>query len=129
MVNIFMGQGISPTTVYDYPFERVKDEFFIATDNFHFDFPWYGANSICVIVPKGIDVKVDEFGHCSIYDFNDFSVYGSNFLPVFNDMAIPGIKDMLRKKRVEENNFIKESEAKDKIIAKSLELHPTRHPR
>ncbi len=72
------------THYYDYEFGR--QDFYVATSDFVL-YPFYGAQSFNVIVPKGIRYTIEGRGHCCIYDLNDFTHIGG-FVPGFSDIKL-----------------------------------------
>lgn len=47
--------------------------------------PLYGSSSVTVIVPKGVNVKIEALGHNEVYFMDGFVALG-DFVPVYSDM-------------------------------------------
>lgn len=60
-------------------------DFYIATKDFTMT-PLYGASSIRLIIPSGINVTINNPGHCTIYDMNGFSSQGIDGIPVYKEI-------------------------------------------
>jgi len=79
----FIQSGGTITHWYDYNSTRWNN-ILIATEDFKLE-PLYGAASIMVIVPIGINVEYDELGHNNIYYLDGYRHDGF-FVPCFNDI-------------------------------------------
>lgn len=70
------------THYYDRPLDS---DFYVVTSNMDLP-PYYGASSISLIVPEGIEVTFSEgLGHNNIYFMDSFDHAGS-WVPLFDDI-------------------------------------------
>ncbi|RJO62633.1 MAG: hypothetical protein C4542_03025 [Dehalococcoidia bacterium] len=76
----FISNGGTVTHHYDYD---MPDDVYIALDSFEIT-PLYGASSINVIVPAGIEVNGDA-GHSNLYFMDGFKARGS-WIPAYNNV-------------------------------------------
>lgn len=85
----FFNRGGLPLHCYDYPFER--RDFYIARCSLKVP-ALYGALSLNIIVPAGIDVQpadnVQGFGHIGIFWMDGFKTNGS--VSIYNDINFKG---------------------------------------
>lgn len=88
-------KGNTPTHFYDYGLEdmafqvgvgKVRKEWYVAKNDFTLT-PLYGAQSVKIIVPVGINVEVDGLGHSDLYFMDGYKTMGS-IVPVYSDTEI-----------------------------------------
>ncbi len=78
----YLLHGGKPTHYYNYPFPR--DTFYVA--KMGFDLPArYGAGSISVIIPAGIQIHYKQLGHNKLYYLDGWQVEG-RWIPVYKDI-------------------------------------------
>lgn len=80
----FLGKGGEPTNCYDYPMERGMEDWKITYSDFQIVL-LFGADSLNIIVPKGIKFLGGELGHSNLYLMDDFSCMGG-WVPVYSDI-------------------------------------------
>lgn len=79
----YLKQGGEIGHVYDYPF---PSEFYIAKSDFTL-FPLYGASSISIIVPEGVEVHIEGTGHCNLYYMEEYRHKGS-WVPAYSNTRV-----------------------------------------
>ena len=77
----YMNNGGKVTSTYTY---TLPNDFFIAERDFKI-VPFYGANSISIIVPKGIKYHSSGLGHCNLYLMDGFKEIGG-CVPLYSDI-------------------------------------------
>ncbi|MBA7716890.1 hypothetical protein ES703_125974 [subsurface metagenome] len=80
----FLAMDNKPTHCYDYPLERGLDEWKVALSDFQI-VPLFGANSLQIIIPKGIKFLGGELGHNNLYLMDGFSCLGG-WVPIYSDI-------------------------------------------
>lgn len=80
----FLERGGKPTHCYDYPLERGMEEWKVALSDFQI-VPLFGADSLDIIIPKGIKFLGGELGHTNLYFMDGFSHAGS-WVPIYSDI-------------------------------------------
>ncbi|MBA7700059.1 hypothetical protein ES703_108765 [subsurface metagenome] len=80
----FLEKGNKPTHCYEYPLERGMEEWKVACSDFQI-LPLFGANSLQIIIPKGIKFLGGELGHSNLYFMDDFSCLGG-WVPIYSDI-------------------------------------------
>lgn len=82
----YIEKGGCPTHVYDYPFSQTRGAggFSVATQDFSIG-PRYGASSVHVIVPKGIQATCIERGNSILYFMDGFTCSEHAWVPVYQD--------------------------------------------
>ncbi len=79
----FMAKGGKITHKYNY---KMPDDFYVALQDTHM-IPLYGAQSISIIVPVGIEIT-GELGHVDLFYMGNFKPEPSHFVPVYIDNRI-----------------------------------------
>lgn len=86
----YLSAGNIPTHFYDYPFERVAEDFFLGMEDFEV-VPLYGANGVSIIVPSGTNVLGNDTGHNRLYFEEGYKTLGSHgssaYVPIYSDIA------------------------------------------
>jgi hypothetical protein len=78
----YIQNGGEPSHCYDYPMTRAR--FYIAIRDFVLH-PFYGAQSINVIVPVGVNVSVYDAGHNSVFYMEEFKKGAFTTVPLYSD--------------------------------------------
>ncbi|MDO8537243.1 MAG: hypothetical protein Q7R94_03275 [bacterium] len=79
----YLEGGGKVTHVYDYPMSQ--QDFYVAHKDFKFEKPLYGAQSIKIIVPRGVRFLGGDLGHANLYFEDDYRA-SSGFVPIFEDI-------------------------------------------
>jgi len=77
----YLSECNEPTHYYDCKFRKYK--YYVAKRFFRLG-GLYGSNSINVIVPKDVDYKIHDIGHCNVYDMDGYEHKGS-WVDIYND--------------------------------------------
>ncbi|MDO8508021.1 MAG: hypothetical protein Q7S53_05665 [bacterium] len=80
----FRKNGGEVTHHYTYPFSRQQRDFFVAKADFPAT-PRYGADSINIIVPEGVNFLGGNIGHSTLYFMDGYRMIG-HFAPSFSDI-------------------------------------------
>lgn len=80
----FLAMDNKPTHCYNYPLERGMEDWKVALADFQI-VPLFGADSLNIIVPKGIRFLGGELGHNNLYLMDGFSCLGG-WVPIYSDI-------------------------------------------
>ena len=80
----FLEKGGKPTHCYDYPLEGGMEDWKTACSDFRI-IPLFGADSLNIIVPKGIEFLGGELGHNNLYFMDGFSCL-DGWVPIYSDI-------------------------------------------
>ncbi|MEM5829821.1 MAG: hypothetical protein QW040_03805 [Candidatus Aenigmatarchaeota archaeon] len=78
-------------------FKMPDNKFYVAKKNFR-TAALYGEDSICIIVPEGIEWKGGRLGDCCLYFMKNFEEVGKKWIPVYRDVKKEIEKFARRKK-------------------------------
>lgn len=78
----YLERGGKITHVYNYPFSTQR---WYLAKQYMKPMSFYGAKSFNIIIPKGIHLERDGWGHCDLFFMDDFSVVGG-VVSVFQDI-------------------------------------------
>lgn len=105
----YVKNGGEPTHYYDHPL--TTGQFLIALRDIDV-MPRYGAGSVKIIVPKGINADIIGLGHNGVY-FHGRRPKAVGYVPVFNNpvfMQVPEFAKGVKQARVRDERFMRESD-------------------
>lgn len=77
----YINNGNTPTHNYDY---KIKNQdFYIAYSDFTLDINLCGSHSLNIILAKGVNANIKQYGHCNFFYMDDFKC--SSIVPVFTN--------------------------------------------
>jgi len=81
----YLRNGNNPTHSYNFPMERVLDEFWVAKQDFKIS-PLHGAQAIKIIVPEDTKFLGGALGHSNLYFIDGFKNKGG-LVPIYNNLS------------------------------------------